>query len=48
MAEKHGHLDKLKRTKLLVFEMAALRRILGVQRIEKIRNGEIRTRNGCV
>ena len=34
--------------KLLVFEMAAIRRILGVRRIEKIRNEEIRTRTGCV
>lgn len=40
-------LRKAEEKKLLVFEMAALRKILGVSRLDKIRNEEIRRRTGC-
>ena len=40
-------LRKAEENKLLVFEMAALRKILGVTRLDKIRNDEIRRRTGC-
>jgi len=40
-------LRKAEENKLLVFEMAALRKILGVNRLDKIRNEEIRRRTGC-
>lgn len=41
-------LGQVEEKKLLVFEMAALRKIAGVRRIDKIRNDDIRARLNCI
>ena len=41
-------LTQYEEKKLLVFEMAALRKFLGLRRIDKIRNDDIRVKTGCV
>ena len=40
-------LKQAEESKLHTFEMSALRKILGVSKLDKIRNVDIRTRTGC-
>jgi len=42
MVAKRGPLRKMKKTTILVFEMAALRKILGIHIMDKMRNENIR------